>query len=110
MKSIQTLKSVVLLIAALQLQSVIAEDWPQWRGPARNGIASGNGSINEDSKFEILWKRPLGIGGYSSVIVSNGFAYTTFSDGKNDYTICLSAVTGQEIWRFRMDETFPVSS
>jgi outer membrane protein assembly factor BamB len=57
-----------------------ADDYPQWRGPDRNGVARG-GEIGEEvwSKTElpVLWhNEEIPGSGYSSVSVCNGRAYT----------------------------------
>ncbi|NIR52315.1 PQQ-binding-like beta-propeller repeat protein [candidate division KSB1 bacterium] len=101
--------SAALMILALQSNPDVtaASDWPQLRGPNRNGTACHTADIHESSRLEIDWMRALGVGGYSSVVVADGRACTTFSDGKNDYAIALDAATGKERWRFRLDRAFP---
>ena len=54
------------LIICLLLYGVVsiagATDWPQWRGPNRNGISQEVGLLKEwsDSGPQVLWQVPLG--------------------------------------------------
>jgi outer membrane protein assembly factor BamB/enterochelin esterase-like enzyme len=81
--------------------------WPAWGGPQRNFVANA-GIIKADQPFElrIAWKKTLG-SGYSAVSVKDNMAITMFSDSTYDYTVALNAENGQELWRFKIDSTFP---
>ncbi|UCF96691.1 MAG: PQQ-like beta-propeller repeat protein [Spirochaetaceae bacterium] len=76
-------------------------DWPQWRGPERNGISS---ETNWDSKTlargpRILWKVNVGLG-YSSVAVRGNLLYTMGNDRGKDGVYCLDTRTGREVWSY----------
>ncbi len=97
-----------ICLASLIFFSVAqANDWPQWRGPNHNGATKEKLALTTDSNLQIKWKKSLGIGGYSSVVLVADRAYTTFTDSKSDYAICLDADKGDEIWRFRIDDSRP---
>ena len=77
---------------------VSGADWPQWRGPDRNGIASGK--INWPSPGpKQLWKAAVGEG-YSSVAIRNGRAYTMGNADGQDTVWCLDAKTGAVVWKY----------
>jgi len=97
----------ICLVSMIFFSVAQAGDWPQWRGPNHNGVTHETLALTTDSKLQIRWKKSLGIGGYSSVVVAEGRAYTTFSDSKSDYAICYDAESGDEIWRFRIDDSRP---
>lgn len=84
-----------------------ASDWPQWRGPDRNGISHETGILKEwsDGGPRVLWRVPLGEG-FSGISVARGRVYTMFSEGDDEFVICLDASNGEEIWRFRSDSTY----
>jgi outer membrane protein assembly factor BamB len=78
-----------------------ADDWPQWRGPNRDGISKETGWLakwpgNGPNK---LWEARLGVG-YSSHAVANGRVYTMGNIEETDYVYCLDANTGKEIWKY----------
>jgi outer membrane protein assembly factor BamB len=80
-------------------EPVAAGEWPQWRGPRRDGISDERGLRTDWKKYppDIVWKRPLG-GGYSSIAVSGGRLYTMDKQGKDERVLCLDPATGNEIW------------
>jgi len=97
-----------------------SEDWPQWRGPLRNGLALvspplANSWLGEGPK--LLWKaeRLMNGGkatGHSSPVVVGGQVYlhgnwsgANTPGGANDAVACLSASTGSLLWR----SVFPVN-
>ena len=84
-----------------------ASDWPQWRGPDRNGISHETGISKKwsDGGPRVLWRVPLGEG-FSGISVARGRVYTMFSEGEDEFVVCLDASNGKEIWRFRSDSTY----
>ena len=82
-------------------------DWPQWRGPNRDGISSETGFLKNWPKAgpKVLWHIPLG-DGYSGISIAQGKAYTMFAEGNDEFVICLDASDGKEIWRFRSGAKF----
>lgn len=89
----------VFVIAATALPSLRAEDWPQWRGPNRNGVSSETEWLTSwpEAGPKVLWRKSLGVG-FSSVVVRSGRVYTLGSKGDTDFTYCLDADTGREMW------------
>ena len=77
-----------------------ADDWPQWRGPARNGISHESGWLDHfpDQGPSIAWTAKVGLG-FSSIVAGNGRAYTAGHANGSDTIFCFDAVTGNEIWK-----------
>ena len=101
---------VFLVVSALLCGSILAAtatEWPQWRGPNRDGLSDEVGILKEWSPDgpKVLWKIPLGEG-FSGISVSQGRVYTMFSTGNDEFVVCLNATDGQEIWRFRSDDNY----
>ena len=98
---------LVALFILLTCRFAAAADWPQWRGPNRDGISRETGLLKtwpaEGPK--VLWKVPLG-NGYSSMAVSQGRVYTMASVGATEFAFCFDAATGKELWRFKTDSTY----
>ena len=88
---------LLLLTAAAQ-----AADWPQWRGPQRNGISSETDLLQSwpADGPAVQWRTPLG-NGFSGISIANGRVFTMFAQGDDEFAICLDAETGAEIWRHR---------
>ncbi len=79
-------------------------DWPQWRGPNRDGVSKETGLLSQwpEGGPKLLWAAN-GIGrGYSSVVVANGRVFT-ISDRKRDcVVIAFNEDSGQELWATRI--------
>ena len=96
-----SLRIVSLLFLSYSLAlSAFAGDWPQWRGPDRNGVSAETGLLDEwpEGGPKLLWKT-RGVGeGFSSVIVVAGRLYT-MGDGKEASRVhCLDASDGKSLW------------
>jgi outer membrane protein assembly factor BamB len=75
-------------------------DWPQWRGPDRNGLSKETGLLKDWPKAgpKQLWKIE-GLGeGYSTPSVSAGKIYLLGTKNKDEYMICLDEKNGERIW------------
>ena len=94
----------VLGFAAAPFTLAGPNDWPQWRGPNRDGISKETGLLKTwpEAGPKVLWKAPSG-DGYSGIVVANGRLYTMHSTRSEELVVCLDAATGKEIWRFISD-------
>jgi len=90
--------AVLLAAVSLSLTSV-AGDWPQWRGPNRDGNVRGAfvpAAWPKTLKEE--WKVTVGLG-HASPVEANGRIYVFARQGDDEVLVCLDATTGKEIWR-----------
>ena len=70
----------VALFSSISTSNLLSADWPQWRGPTRNGIANGSEKLPDELSKENppiqVWKSDEipsdHYGGHGSVIVSKG--------------------------------------
>jgi outer membrane protein assembly factor BamB len=98
-----------LLLGGLRagLDSALAGDWPQWRGPRRNAISEETGLLNAwpEGGPQLLWQAD-GLGsGYSSIVVSRGLVFTI---GRSDGDVIVTAVdeaTGKPAWARKIGTT-----
>jgi outer membrane protein assembly factor BamB len=88
----------LLAAAALPAEAV---DWPQWRGPRRDGISSEAGWLLRwpAGGPRRLWTAPVGEG-FSSVAVKGGRVYTMGNARDKDTVYCLAVGTGRVLWRY----------
>jgi outer membrane protein assembly factor BamB len=90
-------------VALVLVSSLVAGDWPAFRGPNGDGIAVGETGLpvewSPDSN--IKWKTPLPDDGNSSPIVVAGRVFVTCPEenGRLRHLICLDRSNGQELWR-----------
>jgi outer membrane protein assembly factor BamB len=80
------------------------EDWPQWRGPRRDGVSTETGLLPDwpEKGPPEAW-RVKGGSGYSAVVVTGGRAFTMLREGNQEVVVCWDAATGKERWRFPYD-------
>lgn len=89
------------VLAALVPAPALADDWPQWRGPRRDGVSTEAGLLKRwpDGGPRLAWKS-AGVGsGYASVSTSSGRLFTLGKRGSNEVRVsALSATTGKALW------------
>lgn len=93
---------LVLVLLVLVLPSALCgADWPQWRGPQRDGVSRGAQLPKElpDKLAEPRWAVEIGEG-YSSPAVVKGrlFILARPREGK-EVCLCLDAATGERLWQ-----------
>jgi len=105
-----TVQAVVLGMVVCWLAVPVAEgeedgsvvaDWPQWRGPNRDGQVGGEKwpARLEKSSLRELWRRALGPS-YSGPIVTEALVFTTETrDKESEVVLALDRKTGEERWR-----------
>ncbi len=102
MKNMTALRYVVsAALVCLAVGSLACgDDWPNWRGPHRDGISKETGwSTTWPAEGpKVLWNTSIGIG-FASMAVSGGRVYTMGNANDTDTLYCLDAVTGKEIWK-----------
>lgn len=87
--------------------SASSSDWPQWRGPERDGVWLETGIVSEfaNEKMPAAWKAPVG-SGYSGPTVADGRVYlTSYVDKPKqvEQVHCVDQATGKEIWKHVYD-------
>lgn len=77
-----------------------AADWPQFRGPGRDGISAEVDLLDSwpEAGPEEVWRVPIGVG-YSGMAVVGDRLYTMDSDETTEFAVCLDTATGSELWR-----------
>ncbi|HTD86643.1 MAG TPA: PQQ-binding-like beta-propeller repeat protein [Candidatus Binatia bacterium] len=92
---------------AANLQSA---DWPQWRGPQRNGISKESGLLKEWPKDgpKLLWHRKDLGSGYSTPSVVGERLYILSNEGmENESVQALKVEDGKQIWSVRIGKVGP---
>src|SRR5947207_136309 len=84
---------------------LVASDWPQWRGPQRNGISRETGLLKEwpTAGPKLLWKLDNTGRGYSTPAVVGDRIYLLSNEGlENEFVAALSAKDGRRAWVARL--------
>ncbi len=96
--------AVALTLSSLSLTSQ-ALDWPQWRGPSRDGISQEKGLLKEWPKEgpKLLWKTDKAGSGYSTPAVAGDRVYLLSNDGLDNESVrALSSKDGSPLWSTRI--------
>jgi len=74
--------------------------WPQWRGPRRDGISDETGLLQRwpDGEPPVLFKVDGLGGGFSSVAIADGRLFTMGKFGDQTRLIARDADTGKPLW------------
>ncbi len=90
---------ILTCTAALFTLGSAAQDWPQWRGPNRDGKATGFKAPGTWPKeLTQKWKVTVGKGD-ASPAVAGGKIYAFARQDADELLVCLDAATGKEVWR-----------
>lgn len=87
--------------------AALADDWPQWRGPNRDGVWHETGIMRTfpQPRLDLLWRTPIS-NGYSGPTVAKGRVYVTDrpeQPGGKERVLCLDARTGRILWTDEYD-------
>ena len=88
----------LLILSLFAFQKASAQDWPQWRGPNRDGILHDFSppKVWPDTLLR-KWQVPIGAG-YSSPIVVNGKAFVHTRKDDQEVISCIDLKNGKLIW------------
>lgn len=120
------MRRFIVLCAFLTLvHSTIADDWPQWMGPKRDGVWRETGIIDKfpADGANIVWRSPIS-GGFTGPAVADGKVYVAdyLTEGNVKKEVydrtnfkgkerihCLDAKTGKPAWKYEYDCNYTVS-
>jgi outer membrane protein assembly factor BamB len=99
----------LLLLCAFVSQ---AEDWPQWRGPNRDGVCGETGLLESfpAGGLAVRWRVPAGWG-FSSPVVAQGRVYLADSEvvkpAARERVRCFEETTGKALWTHAYEVAYP---
>ncbi|PYK02380.1 MAG: hypothetical protein DME23_01700 [Verrucomicrobia bacterium] len=89
-----------------------AADWPQFRGPNRDGAWNETGLLKTFpvEGLKVRWRKPVGWG-WSSPIVARGrvflFDAQLLKPAARERVLCFEETTGKPLWTFACDAAYP---
>lgn len=95
----------VLLISAT---GTVCADWPQFLGPTRSGVSSGDARLPQRWAKEgprTIWKRDVG-DGFSSPVVAKGTLVLFHRTGSEEIVEAVEATTGERLWQYKYAATY----
>jgi len=98
-----------VVAAVLLAGAAAAQDWPQWRGPNRDGVIT---SFREPAAWPKTltkrWNVEVGTG-YATPIVAGDRVYVFARQGENEVMTALDAATAKVIWRTSYRASFKMN-
>lgn len=95
----------IVLAALFLLPGLKADDWPQWRGPQRDGVWRETGIVDAipESGLPVRWRARI-LNGWSGPAVAAGRVFITDHDYKSapevERVLCFDERTGKRLWTY----------
>lgn len=93
---------VAAVASSLSFAGASAEDWPQWRGPERDGVWRESDVVDQFAREQLQWKWSVPLGaGYSGPTVADGRVYVADrveEPRQMERVHCFDAETGEPVW------------
>src|SRR5436309_5554175 len=103
---------ILLALLCLPAGPARAGDWPQWRGPDRDGVWSETGILESfpPGGLKPAWRAPIGEG-FSSPVVAGGSVYVTDAElmrpHARERVHSFDEATGTPRWSYAYDVDYP---
>ena len=104
--------SIAVIVTLVFAVSTCAEEWPQWRGPTRDGAWTEQGVLKAfpPGGLKIRWRAAVGPG-LSSPIVARGRVFLTDVQLSRPITkeraLGFDAGSGKPVWTYSYDAEYP---
>jgi outer membrane protein assembly factor BamB len=84
--------------ASVTIQAL--DDWPQWRGPRRDGVSAERGLLKAwpQTGPPLAWKATGAGQGYSSFAVAGGRLYTLGARENREHVVAFDIASGKRVW------------
>ncbi len=99
-----------IAIVCLTTTCLLADDWPQWRGPNRTGISSETGLLQEwpAQGPKLVWQMKDAGNGYSTPAIVGDRLYLLGNEGMdNEFVQARAVKDGARIWSTRLGQVGP---
>ena len=103
-----TRRGFIITVGAAGVASLLpaaqGSDWPQFRGPDRNGISKETGLLRKwpAAGPKLLWSVPVTEGYAAAAIVAGRVYHHDYDEAKSEWSInCRSLADGKLVWQFR---------
>jgi len=95
-----------LFVLALLTQNLRAQDWPQWRGPNRDGhVEKFSLPAAWPDSLKRVWRVEVGAG-LSSPVIADGKIYLLTRNGDDEVVSCYRLTDGSRAWQQRYAAPF----
>ena len=97
-------KAILLILLVAPVAS--AQEWTQWRGPARDGVVpAANAPASWPSSLRQAWRVEVGEG-YSSPVVADGRVYVHSRRDPEEFVYAVKLADGSVVWQQKYQASF----
>jgi outer membrane protein assembly factor BamB len=92
--------TAIILSAAAGVSTRALDDWPQWRGPHRDGVSAEKGLLKQwpSGGPRLVWQAAGAGDGYSSFSVAGGRLFTLGAREGTEYVLAFDVASGKRLW------------
>ena len=118
--------SFICCVVVLFGSTLLADDWPQWMGPSRDGVWRETGIVETipAAGLKVKWRVPVSLGYSGPAVVGDRVFVTDYvrESGNvsnspreraqlsgHERVLCLNAADGKQIWEHRDKVTYKIS-
>jgi outer membrane protein assembly factor BamB len=96
MRQLMVIASLIVAAQAV----CFGDNWPHWRGPAMNGVASVRGlPVTWSATDNVAWKLALPDFSGSTPIIWNDRIFLNVAEGTELHLVCVDRTKGTELWK-----------
>jgi outer membrane protein assembly factor BamB len=99
---------VVGFLAAFAPNPAQAQDWPQWRGPQRDGVALRVQALAWEKAPQRQWRVEIGLG-HAAPVARDGLVWIHSRRDGRELVTCLDAKDGTRRWQQSYDAPYQVN-
>jgi outer membrane protein assembly factor BamB len=104
--------SIATCLALFAASPLHGDDWPQWRGPQRDGVWRETGIVEKfaSDHLPIAWRAAIGPG-YSGPTVAAGRVYITDRQTEPkqiERVLCFDEKTGKPLWHYEYGAEYKI--
>ena len=104
------MRKFLVVLVAVALNATLLADWPQWRGPARDGIASGfTAPATWPAQLTKKWQATVGLG-HASPVVSGNRIVVHARQGNREVVTAFDLASGKQLWQDGVDAPYTMNS
>jgi outer membrane protein assembly factor BamB len=90
----------VLIGTLVFIQTVAADNWPQWRGPTMNGVSNEkNLPVKWSAEQNVTWKLVMPSWTGATPIIWGERIFLNVADGDNLFLWCVDRTKGEPLWK-----------
>src|SRR5262245_2458535 len=100
---------ICLLCSGILLTAAFADDWPQWRGPTRDGVWRETGILESipTTGLDVRWRMKVS-SGYAGPAVAQGRVFVADHqfNPEVERVVCFEETTGRLLWVHSYSTTY----